>query len=84
MKKTLMICAAILALAACSPEKIEPMPTPTGENWPLPANRTGYVVTKITWYDNANNHKEATYEYDENNRQQHLRRMGWHKTRCVG
>ena len=68
MKKTLMICAAILALAACTPEKIEPMPTPTGENWPLPANRTGYVVTKITWYDNANNHKEATYEYDENNR----------------
>ena len=30
--------------------------------------RKKYLVEKITWYDDETNHKEAYYEYDNNNR----------------
>lgn len=70
MKKVMMIYVAMLAFAACTPDNPTPDPTPDGseQEWPLPANRTGYVVEEITRYSDENNHKEATYEYDENNR----------------
>ena len=67
MKKVFFVCAALIALAACTPEKIEPTPTPSPE-WPPTLNRTGYVVDTITWYETSTNHKEAIYEYDATNR----------------
>ena len=39
--------------------------------------RKKYLVEKITWYDDETNHKEAYYEYDNNNR---LVRRIIHKT----
>ena len=57
MKKLMLTLVAILSFAACTPEQIEP----------LPENRTDYVVTQITWYADASNHKEATYEYNDKN-----------------
>lgn len=70
MKKMLMMCVAMLAFAACTPDNPTPDPTPDvpEQQWPLPANRTGYVVEEITWYDYENNHSETFYEYDENQR----------------
>lgn len=69
MKHSLLLgmAACILGMMmGCKPEPIEP-PTPQPA-WPKPLNRTGYVVEKITWYQSETNHREATYEYDENNR----------------
>ena len=49
-------------------KKMLMIPDVPEQEWPLPANRTGYIVEEITRYSDENNHYEATYEYDENNR----------------
>ena len=62
-----VILAGAMFLAGCEKE------TPAGttgiqQEWPLPQNRTGYVVDKITWYESSTNHTEAYYEYNEDNK----------------
>ena len=57
----IIVLAATMFLA-CTPEPEIPQ-----KEWPLPLNRTGYLVEKLVVTGNAS-HSEATYEYDENNR----------------
>lgn len=64
----LVTCAAMFYISACTPENDEPTHTRTTPDWIPTLNRTGYVVDSISWYDSSTNHKEAIYEYDENNR----------------
>ena len=59
MKKLLFFASLLIVLSACN--SVEPDNKQNSE-------RKKYVVEKITWYDSADNHREAYYSYDNNNR----------------
>ena len=58
MKKLLFFASLLIVLSACN--SVEPDNKQNSE-------RKKYVVEKITWYDSADNHREAYYSYDNNN-----------------
>lgn len=59
MKKILFYATLLIALSACNSSEPEQQQD---------SERKKYLVEKITWYDSADNHKEAYYEYDNHNR----------------
>lgn len=62
------VAAILLSLTACT-DPLDPTPsTAFQQEWPMPMNRTGYVVSEISYYLDENNHIEAAYNYDENYR----------------
>lgn len=61
MKKILFTLAVALSFISCDNN-------PSEVNDFLNTIRKKYLVEKITWYDDETNHKEAYYEYDNNNR----------------
>lgn len=64
-----IVVAILLLLAACTDPLIDPdSSTAFHQEWPMPMNRTGYLVTGISYYENENNHIEAVFNYDESNR----------------
>lgn len=64
-----IVVAILLSLAACTDPLIDPdSSTAFHQEWPMPMNRTGYLVTGISYYENENNHIEAVFNYDESNR----------------
>lgn len=58
--RVLMAFFLLTAVVSCDPIN----PEPEGEQeWLLPNNRTGYVVTSITWYESPTNHPEYKFTY---------------------
>ncbi len=58
MKKLFLYAMSLLALSACNYSE------PGQHN----SERQKYLVEEITWYESNENHAEAYYEYDNNNR----------------
>jgi|GEM_PF-2488939 len=61
--KFLIIALAAAMFLACTPEPEIPQ-----KQWPLPLNRTGYLVEKLVVTSEGGSLSEVTFEYDENNR----------------